>query len=250
MNANDVPAGHLAGEDLLPTVLLVEPDARHARELSEYLARQRVRVLFETRGDEALRRLADLAPGVVLIAADAPGLGGQEFCRHVRAAHNSVPIVVMANDSDFFSHVLCLELGADDYVANEVPGRLLWARMKVLLRRAVAFDAARQETASALRLGAFTLDRRALEVRLHGQAIALSMNEFNCLWVLAQHAGTVVSREDIRAAVNGSSTAAVHARSVDVHISRLRRKIDRVEPAALRIRSVRSLGYLFSPAGL
>lgn len=225
-----------------PEVLIVGNDAALAREMGDYLAQQPVAVRWVARGDVAYEGLSRRVPDLVIIDADAVGLAGRDFCRAARDAGLAVPIVVTARCDDPMEHVLCLELGADDFVAGPVPWRLLWARLKAILRRCPARDA--PSHAQLLEVGGFALDRRALELRLHGRSVPLTPTEFACLWLLAERAGNVVSRAELGRATASTSSE----RAVDSQICRLRRKLDRADPTASRIRSVRLLGYLFSPA--
>ena len=224
-------------------VLVVSGEIERARELAGHLSQQLAAVRWELRGDVAYAGLARNIPDLVLIDADAAGLPGRDFCRAARDAGHALPIVVMARSDDPMEHVLCLELGADDFIAGPVPWRLLWARLKAILRRATGGQGADAD-GQTLRIGAFALDRRALELRLHGSTVALTPTEFGCLWLLATRAGRVVSRAELwHVSANSGSV-----RAVDSQICRLRRKLDRADPAASPIRSVRLLGYLFSPA--
>lgn len=227
--------------------LLVEPDAERADQIAAYLERQHVSVRREARGDAAFAALGEQAPGIVIMAASAPGLNAQDFCRRLRGEGSALPLLVTTDRVDLFDHIVCLELGADDYVASDIPPRLLWARVKSLLRRSSAQPAVppHGEIAS----GDLVLDRRALEARLHGVPVKLTLHEFHCVWALAEQAGSVVSREEISRTVNERCGGdPIRGRSVDTQISRLRRKLETVDPNFHRIRSVRARGYMFCPS--
>jgi DNA-binding response OmpR family regulator len=136
-------------------------------------------------------------------------------------------------------------MGADDYVPASAPQRLLWTRLKVVLRRALS-GVAGSEPAATLRCGALVLDRRSLHVRLGDRSALLTHSEFACLWLLLQRAGSTVSRDELTAAF-GPLQRGPESRAVDTQIFRLRRKLRGVEPDRERIRSVRPVGYLFAP---
>jgi DNA-binding response OmpR family regulator len=226
-----------------PAVLIVGFPPERASALAAYFAREGASAECLAQGDEALRRLAGRSTTLALVASSAPGLDARSFCRALREAGGTGPVVVVGREEDLFEHVLCLELGADDYVAADTPERLLWARLKALLRRAGA-----SLDTGVLRVGTLELDRRALLLRGPCEAVRLTLTEFKCIWLLAQRAGEVVSRSDLRLAVGAASPGAGHPRTVDSQICRLRRKLGRAERAANRIRSVRQVGYLFSRA--
>jgi two-component system response regulator RstA len=249
MAAHPIIASPEEGKAGALRVCLVEHDPVRSRLIADYLSGQQIDVTCESRGDSAYEAVSTHTPNLVIIESNAPGLNGQEFCRRLRNDGNMVPIMILADEGDMFDQILCLELGADDYVVNEAPGRLLWARLKAVLRRAMASGSSATATKDTLRFGNFVLDKRGLEIRFNGQTVNLTLHEFNCVWLLAERAGTAVSRDDIRRALQGGGSG-IHGRSVDTQIARVRQKIDQVDPACNRIKSVRSIGYLFSPAGL
>lgn len=231
-----------------PEVLIVTADAARAASLAAYLAQQQVEITCEPRGDEAFASLRRHEPDAVLIDDGAPNMAGREFCRAAREAGLGLAIVVMGGSDDPLDQVLCLEMGADDYVAGHAPWRLLWARLKVALRRGVPRG---RDTpcAHTLRHGDFILDRRALEMRVQDRRVPLTPTEFGCLWLLVERAGTVVSRAELRDVLCPGQAAhtAAGSRAVDTQIFRLRRKLGAVDPDRNRIRSVRPLGYLLTP---
>ncbi len=248
MNPLDVPA-HLRDEPRSPPlVLLVGDDPQRTGRVQEWLSRLPVAVAREPRLEAALEAVAGLAPALVVVEAGAPGAGAQDFCRRLRAAGHGAPVVVLAADDDPVERVVCLELGADACLPGDVAPRLLWAQARALLRRAGAPAplAGDQE----LRCGALVLDRRSLAAVVRGRGVCLTPHEFDCAWLLAERAGTVVSRAEFRGAMDRGGGGEIRDRTVDSCLSRLRRKLASVDPDPRRIRSVRSRGYLFSLAGL
>lgn len=227
-----------------PCALLVEPDVPRATSIASYFESQHWRVEAEARGDEAFARVSALAPTLILIDANAPGLNGQEFCRRLRATGDKVPLVILADDEDIFDHIVCLELGADDYVISSTPERLLWARLKAVLRRNPEIPV-QANSPHTLRFGGLLLDHRNLKVRHRDASMGFTMQEFTCLWLLAENAGTVVTREQIRERLD----LPVRSRSIDTRVSRVRQKLEKLCPGFDLIRSVRSIGYLFAPPG-
>ena len=228
-----------------PEVLIVTADAGRAASLAAYLAQQQVDITCEPRGDEAFASLRRHEPDAVLIDDGATAMAGREFCRAAREAGLGLAIVVMGRSDDPLDQVLCLEMGADDYVAAHAPWRLLWARLKIALRRAMP-PGNGTGNVHTLRHGDFILDRRSLEMRVHGQRVGLTPTEFGCLWLLVERAGTVVSRAELREALGPGATEP-GSRAVDTQIFRLRRKLGAVDPDTNRIKSVRPFGYLLTP---
>jgi len=244
----DIPA-HLRGEpEPRPLVLLVGGDAARARRLGDYLARHPLAVVREARGDTALARACAIGASVVVIESDAPGLAATEFCRRLRAGGAGAAVVVLAANDDVVEQVVCLELGADACLPRDVPGRLLWAQLKALLRRAPARAPAGAGPYSDLRAGTLVLDHRALAARAGERRVELTPHEFDCAWLLAREAGAIVSRAALREAMCRGAPGSIRDRTVDACISRLRRKLLALDGCARRIRSVHGRGYLLDPA--
>lgn len=193
-----------------------------------------------------LRADGEARPRVLLVVVEsgAPGLSAPELCRRFRAAGGQAPVVVLAANDDAVEQAACLELGADACLPHDVPGPLLWAQVKALLRRAPAAAG----EAGTLRAGDFAFDRRAMTVRLGSRVEGLTPHEFDCAWLLAGNAGAVVTRARLREAMTRGAAGAIRDRTVDACISRLRRKLLALDGCARRIRSVHGQGYLLDPA--
>jgi len=227
-----------------PEVVIVTADAGRGLALAAYLDERELDTTCEARGDEAFAALGARTPDAVLIDDQAPRMAGREFCRAARDAGHAFAIVVMGRGDDLFDQLLCLEMGADDYVPADAPCRLLWTRLKVVLRRVL--PAARATEAATLRCGTFHLDPGAMCMRAGGGEVMLTPAEAACLGLLMQRAGSVVSREELLATM-GPAPRDPASRAVDTQIFRLRRKLEGVEPGGNRIRSVRPIGYLLAP---
>lgn len=247
MSLIDSPPASHRGDHQSLCVFLVESDPARADLICDFLHRDRISVVRETGGRAAYLRLASYAPDLVIIEANASGLCARDFCLRLRADGNLIPIIVTAPRYHLLDHIAALGYGADDYIDTDTPLILLYARLKVLLRRTTNSPLLLEASGGRLRLGRLQLDRHALEIRLDNRSATLTLKEFKCLWVLASQAGTVVTRDDIR---NASSTGAgtgndPNGRSIDVQVSRLKAKINRLDPNFNCIRSVRSRGYMF-----
>ncbi|MFV3406644.1 MULTISPECIES: response regulator [Pseudomonas] len=219
-------------------ILIVEDDPRLAELTAEYLQANGYEVSVEGDGARAVRRIIDSQPDLVILDLMLPGEDGLSICRRVRGQYAG-PILMLTARSDELDQVQGLDQGADDYVCKPVRPRLLLARIQALLRRSEA-----PERRQLLAFGALQIDNRLREARLEGQRVELTGAEFDLLWLLASHAGRVLSREQIFTALRGVGYDG-QDRSIDVRISKIRPKIgdDPLNPRL--IKTLRSKGYLF-----
>lgn len=231
-------------------ILLVEDDERLANLTAEYLRKNDFEVLIEARGNTAQTRILDERPDLVILDVMLPGKDGFEVCRSVRPHYGGVILMLTARDEDF-DQILGLELGADDYIAKPVQPRLLLARIKALLRRSPAnpssagSDTAEPSEPSELAFGRFRISQGTRSTHLDNDAIDLTTAEFDLLWLLARHAGNILSRDDLLQELRGIGFDGLD-RSIDARISRLRRKLGDDPENPTRIKTVRGKGYLFS----
>jgi len=230
-------------------ILLVEDDDRLANLTAEYLRKNDFEVTIEGRGDTAESRILSEDPELVILDVMLPGKDGFEVCRAVREKYNGVILMLTARDEDL-DQILGLELGADDYIAKPVPPRLLLARIKALLRRAPSTANPEEENvnpddAAELAFGSFRISQATRSAHLGKDIIDLTTAEFDLLWLLARHAGSILSRDDLLQQLRGIGFDGLD-RSIDARISRLRRKLGDDPENPTRIKTVRSKGYLFS----
>ena len=212
-------------------ILLVEDDERLAKLTAEYLRKNEFEVTIEGRGDTAEARILKEDPDLVILDVMLPGKDGFEVCRAVRQQYKGVILMLTARDEDL-DQILGLELGADDYIAKPVQPRLLLARIKALLRRAPGS-------------GNFRISQATRNAHLGEDIIDLTTAEFDLLWLLARHAGNILSRDDLLQELRGIGFDGLD-RSIDARISRLRRKLGDDPENPTRIKTVRGKGYLFS----
>ncbi|WP_228894130.1 response regulator [Pseudoduganella aquatica] len=230
-------------------LLLVEDDARLSSLVAEYLAAYEFEVEVVARGDQALPRFHAFAPDIVVLDLMLPGMDGADVCRQLRAL-GATPILVLTAREDDYDQVALLEHGADDFINKPVQPRVLLARLRALLRRAgpaangvgAALPAAAPGT---LQFGALCIATSDREVRWRGTPVLLSGSEYKLLLVLAEAAGTVLSRDALLKKLRGLEFDGMD-RSIDNSISKLRRRFD--DHDAERIKTVRGEGYLFSPS--
>src|SRR3954468_22559553 len=240
MDASDLPAS------LSARVLLVEDDERLAELISEYLGRNGLEMHWFRRGDGAVEKAHDLSPDLLLLDVMLPGVDGFEICRELRARGATLPIVFLTARDEDFDRVVGLELGADEFIPKPVQPRVLLAHVRALLRRAGMQERSGAASSDSLVFGALEIALASREVRLRGAPVDLTSSEFDLLWLLARHAGKVLSRNDILNKLRSLDYDGSD-RSVDCRIYRLRRKLGDLADSAERIKTIRNVGYLFSP---
>lgn len=219
--------------------LLIDDDAELARLLADYFEPHGVEVVHAGDGAAGIASLGAASFDVVLLDVMLPGDDGFTVCRRLRASHD-VPIIMLTARGDDLDRIVGLELGADDYVPKPANPRELLARMRAVLRRARGASAPPER----IQVGGLALDVAAQEVRIDGRAIALTSYEFRLLLALARRAGETVPREELAAAVRGDTYDASVDRSLDVHVSHLRQKLEDDPRDPRRIRTVRGVGYV------
>lgn len=230
-----------------PRIMLVEDDERLAELISAYLGKQGYDVTVHPRGDTAEDAIVAANPELLILDVMLPGRDGFDICRALRPRYEGRILMMTARD-DEIDEILGLELGADDYLAKPVDPRRLLARIRALLRRSSGDEATPDEAGSgsdALAFGSFRISQATREASLGGDAIDLTTAEFDLLWLLASHAGQILSRDDIMNALRGIGFDGLD-RSIDARISRLRRRLKDNPDAPTRIKTVRGKGYLFS----
>jgi two-component system response regulator CpxR len=226
-------------------LLLVDDDRELCALVGEYLGDEGLEVEAVHDGTTGVDRA--LAGGWALVILDVmlPGLGGFDVLRRIRE-RSEVPVLMLTARGEEVDRIVGLELGADDYLAKPFNPRELAARIRAILRRA---RGAEEPAPSLLFLGDLELDPGSRVVRLDGEEVELTGAEFELLALLIGSAGTVVSRDDLSVKALGRRASAFD-RSLDVHISNLRRKLGPLADGRERIKTVRGVGYLYvRPAG-
>jgi two-component system OmpR family response regulator/two-component system response regulator RstA len=232
--------------DACARVLLVEDDERLAELIAEYLGRNGMDLHWVRRGDVAIEKAYAIEPDLVVLDVMLPGMDGFEICRELRARGATLPILILTARDEDFDRVLGLELGADEFIAKPVQPRVLLAHIRAILRRAGMRERGGGSGESVI-FGRLEIDTGSREVRLGGKPVDLTTSEFDVLWLLARHAGKVLSRNDILQELRSLDYDGSD-RSVDCRIYRLRRKLGDFADSAERIKTIRNVGYLFSPA--
>jgi two-component system response regulator RegX3 len=226
----------------MPKLLLVEDEKSIVEGLAITLEAEGFQVAWVKDGLEALPAFDRVRPDLVVLDLMLPGMSGTDICRALRA-RSDVPIIMLTARDAEVDRVVGLELGADDYVTKPFSTRELVARIKAVLRRAPLVDSAGDETpveASGVRL-----DRARHEVRVDGELVELPPKEFELLAYLLEHAGRVLTRGQLIDEVWGTDYVG-DTKTLDVHIRRLRGRIERDPRDPTRIQTVRGVGYRFA----
>ncbi|EIV7688882.1 two-component system response regulator RstA [Salmonella enterica] len=232
-------------------IVFVEDDAEVGSLIAAYLAKHDIDVIVEPRGDQAEELILTTQPDLVLLDIMLPGKDGMTICRDLRHRWQGPIVLLTSLDSDM-NHILALEMGACDYILKTTPPAVLLARLRLHLRQNEQAQQTKslQERAltphKALRFGALTIDPLNRAVQLNGELISLSTADFELLWELATHAGQIMDRDALLKTLRGVNYDGLD-RSVDVAISRLRKKLLDSAAEPYRIKTIRNKGYLFAP---
>ena len=230
------------GESSDYRLLLVEDDAQLALMIADFLSPQGFDVAIEGRGDTAVERIVKEKPDAVVLDVNLPGLDGFSVCRAVREEYRGAVLMLTARGEEV-DEVLGLEAGADDYMAKPVRPRALLARLRTHLRRGMPTD--EEARSEPIVVGSLIVDAARRRVELHGVELDVTTAEFDLLWLLASHAGRPLSRGDIYQRIHGTKYDGVD-RSIDLRISRLRKKLGDDPAKPRRIKSVRGVGYMLA----
>ena len=221
-------------------VLLIDDDARLAELLGGYLTPQGVAMVHAGGGQAGLAQLQTGGFDAVVLDVMMPGMDGLTVLRKLREAGVRIPVLMLTARGDEADRVVGLELGADDYIAKPFSPRELLARLRAVLRRAQP-DAVSEKLSAA----GITVDTGSREAWVDGQSVELTGLEIDLLTALLRRAGRVVPRGALME-LAGRGDVTVGERAVDVHISRLRKKLGDDPPT--RIRTVRGVGYVLARA--
>jgi len=230
-------------------IVFVEDDPEVGALIAAYLGKHDMDVIVEPRGDRAEEVITRENPELVLLDIMLPGKDGMTLCRDLRQQWNGPIVLLTSLDSDM-NHILSLEMGANDYILKTTPPAVLLARLRLHLRQRA--EVTQQEPSpglkqhKALRFGSLSIDPVNRQVLLTGEQIILSTADFDLLWELATHAGQIMDRDALLKNLRGVTYDGMD-RSVDVAISRLRKKLLDSATEPYRIKTVRNKGYLFAP---
>src|SRR5262249_22109534 len=223
------------------TVLVVEDEDSFVEALTIGLRREGFRVQVARDGSAALDMFEAVAPDLVLLDVMLPGVSGIDVCRQLRK-RSQVPIIMVTAKGSEIDTVVGLEVGADDYVTKPYRLRELVARMRAVLRRSPLDRAT--ASSGALEVGDVMLDPERHEVTIRGDHVQLPLKEFELLEILLDNAGRVLTRETLIDRVWGTDYVG-DTKTLDVHIKRLRSKVEDDPTNPVRIVTIRGLGYKY-----
>ena len=231
-------------------VLVVDDDPALRQLLRDYLGASGFLVDEADGGEQMRQRLAVAAPDIVVLDIMLPGEDGLSLARTLRRDSN-LPILMLSARGDEIDRVVGLEVGADDYLAKPFSPRELLARIRALLRRAGSTAQASEAAAPAtlrFSFGPYVLDDAARRLLRGDVEVPINGAEFDLLSVLVKHPNRVLSRDNLIGWLKGYERDAFD-RSIDVRVTRLRRKIEADPAHPQYVRTVRGEGYLFNPRG-
>jgi len=225
-----------------PEILVVDDDP-NIRELERlYLEKENFTVRTAADGKAALEEFRKQPPDLILLDVMLPGTDGYEVLRNIRKSGN-IPVIMVTARGETFDKVLCLELGADDYIVKPFDGKEMTARVKAVLRRARGSEDEKQQR--DLSFPGLTVSLAEYDVHFGGKKIEMPPKELEVLYFLASHPNQVFTREQLLSQVWGFDFFG-DSRTVDVHIKRLREKLEGSEKYGWSLYTVRGVGYKFS----
>lgn len=229
--------------DSVKKILLVEDDRQLSDLVTDFLTSEGYHVKQEFRGDTVAKRVEIFKPDLIILDIMLPGKDGFAVCRDLRP-NFSGPVLMLTAKSTDFDQVLGLEIGADDYVIKPVEPRVLLARVTALLRRGSLPEQGKE--IGEIVHGDLHINKSSRKVTLKNANVDLTSQEFDLLWLLAIKAGEVQNRDYIYRAAVGREYDGMD-RSVDVRVSRLRKKLFDDTETPFRIKTIWGQGYLFVP---
>lgn len=220
------------------TILIADDDTELCELLREYLGQEGFEVRLAFDGEQALAE--SRRPGLDAMVLDImmPHMSGIEVLRSLRK-ESELPVIMLTARGDDLDRIIGLELGADDYLAKPANPRELLARIRAILRRSNSHS-----TAAVLEVEDLQLNQARRELRLDGELKVLTSTEFSILQLLLQRSGEVVDKKDLYLAALGREPVA-YDRSIDMHVSNLRRKLGPAKDGSERIETIRGFGYQY-----
>jgi len=226
------------GENMTQTLLIADDDTELCELLREYLGQEGFEVRLAHDGEQALAE--SRRPGVDAMVLDImmPKMNGIDVLSKLRK-ESGLPVIMLTARGEDLDRIIGLELGADDYLAKPANPRELLARIRAVLRRSNTHSAAQ-----VLEVEDLALNQASRELRLDGEMKELTSTEFSILQLLLQRRGEVVEKKDLYLAALGREPVA-YDRSIDMHVSNLRRKLGPAKDGSERIETIRGFGYQY-----
>ena len=228
-----------------PSILVVDDDPKLRDLLAQYLGREGFRVRTANDGNAMDQLIAESGPDLVVLDLMLPGEDGLSIARRLRGG-TDIPVIILSARGDEVDRIVGLEVGADDYLAKPFNPRELLARIRAVLRRQRV--AAVPDETTAVGFGDFVLDLAAQRLLRRGHEVDLTAGDFALLEVLVTHPNRVMSRDQLVDRIKGYERSP-YDRSIDVRVTRLRKKIEADPANPAFIRTVWGRGYMFTPHG-
>jgi two-component system response regulator CpxR len=228
----------------MESILVIDDDVEMCSMLAEYLQSEGLQVETVHNGEHGLQRALSGEHSLILLDIMLPKINGIEVLRRLRTESNARVLLLTARGEEV-DRIIGLEVGADDYVPKPFSAPELLARIRAILRRPETAPAANSRVSSRVVLGDVEMDKGTRSVRRAGSDVELTALEFNLLELLLRMAGQVVTRERVATAILGRQFSPFD-RSIDVHVSKLRRKLGPQASGQERIKSIRSVGYIYT----
>jgi two-component system, OmpR family, response regulator CpxR len=228
----------------MESILVIDDDVEMCVMLAEYLQSEGLQVETVHNGEHGLQRALSGEHSLILLDIMLPKINGIEVLRRLRTESDARVLLLTARGEEV-DRIIGLEVGADDYVPKPFSARELLARIRAILRRPETAPAANSRASSRVVLGDVEMDKGTRSVRRAGSDVELTALEFNLLELLLRMAGQVVTRERVATAILGRQFSPFD-RSIDVHVSKLRRKLGPQASGQERIKSIRSVGYIYT----
>ena len=229
-------------------ILIIDDDVALCELVTEYLEPLGFQIESVHRGDAGAERALAGEHSLVVLDVMLPGLNGFEVLRQIRA-ESKIPVLMLTARGDDIDRIVGLEIGADDYLPKPFNPRELTARIRAILRRTTPEAATDQALEKRLRVGDVELDSGTRTISRGGENVELTAVEFDLLEKLLRSAGQIVTREELSKQVLGRSSSPFD-RSIDMHISNLRKKPGHRVDATERIKTVRGVGYIYAQASV
>lgn len=226
-------------------ILIIDDDEKLCKLLKVYLEENGFHVLSLPDGSEALRTIGNESPDIIILDVMLPEIDGLDILKEIRRTFQ-IPIIMLTAKGEDTDRIVGLELGADDYLPKPFNPRELLARIRAIMRRSVAEggDGTEIDSNNLIRVGELNLNRAKQSVLIKDKAVELSSTEYKILEVLMKNPNTILSRDQIMNLARGRDFMAFD-RSIDVHISKLRAKLETDPRSPQRIKTVWGTGYMF-----
>ncbi len=221
-------------------VLIADDDQALCQMLKEYLELESFDVSLAHDGEAALAAVNKSEPDALLLDVMMPKMNGFDVLRELRK-YSSVPVLMLTARGDDVDSIVGLELGADDYLGKPASPRVIVARLRALLRRS-QLSSTTDSQGGSIEVAGLTINPGTRTARINGEELMLTSSEFNLLLTLAQHAGSVINKAELSEQAMGRSLE-LFDRSIDMHVSHLRKKLGDGPDGKERIKTIRGIGY-------